>query len=123
MERLDLERVAAEQDVAQTPAPRVPVVHPHELPTIGAGASASPMPTTPSSSWISTTTVSAELSKSSGSLSGRGGRPPRSATTAMDSRAYCAPTAMCESPRVPEQAISAVVTGAAAGLGLAVARR
>ena len=30
---------------------------------------------------------------------------------------------MCESPRVPEQAISAVVTGAAAGLGLAVARQ
>ena len=43
--------------------------------------------------------------------------------SAMDSRAYCAPTAMCESPRVPEPATSAVVTGAAAGLGLAVARQ
>ena len=30
---------------------------------------------------------------------------------------------MCESPRVSEQAVSAVVTGAAAGLGLAVARQ
>ena len=31
--------------------------------------------------------------------------------------------AICESPRVPEKTISAVVTGAAAGLGLAVARQ
>jgi NAD(P)-dependent dehydrogenase (short-subunit alcohol dehydrogenase family) len=41
----------------------------------------------------------------------------------MGLRAYFAFAAMCESPGVPEKARSAVVTGAAAGLGLAVARQ